>query len=93
MRHLRDPRAWPRVVSIIRDLARELREVRYDVVLDVHGTLKAAIVARLAGARVIGFGPGGSKEGAHLLHDESLPFPAIPMSRCCRHASFPVFVS
>ena len=41
-----------------RALRRELRQVRYDVALDVQGLGKSALVARLSGAhRVVGFSP------------------------------------
>ena len=78
------PARWPAAIRSFRAFVASLRAERYDLVLDVHGTLKAAWVATLAGAPVTGFGPGGSKEWAHLLHDVSLPFPATPMSRVRR---------
>ncbi len=46
------------VLAAWRALRRELREVTYDVALDVQGLGKSALVARLSGAvRIIGFSP------------------------------------
>ena len=78
------PARVPGAVRSFAGFLRSLRACRYDLVLDAHGTLKAAIVASLADAPITGFAPGGSKEGAHLLYDVTLPFPAIPMSRVRR---------
>ncbi|MCE2540277.1 MAG: glycosyltransferase family 9 protein [Acidobacteria bacterium] len=54
-------------------LRRELREVRYDVALDVQGLGKSALVARLSGARrVVGFSTPFLREPwARWLHTES----------------------
>ena len=51
----------------------ELRRVGYDVVLDLQGLLKSAVLARLAGAaRVIGFSSRYARESlASLLYTES----------------------
>lgn len=78
------PATWWPAARQSRELLTSLRRSRYEQVLDAHGTLKAALAARLAGAPVTGFAPGGSKEMAHLMHDVSLPFPAVPMSRVDR---------
>jgi lipopolysaccharide heptosyltransferase I len=82
---LRRPWRWGTLLRSLRALSAELHAASYDVVLDVHGTLKAAAAARLARSRrTVGFGPGGSKEGASLLLDEAHPFPAKPMTRVAR---------
>ena len=54
-------------------LRRELREVPYDVALDVQGLGKSALVARLSGARrVVGFGaPFLRERWARWLHTET----------------------
>lgn len=78
------PWRWPRAARLLSDLRADLARPRYDLVLDVHGTLKAALVAGMAGGRVVGFERGGSKEGAHLLHDVSHPFTALPVTRVRR---------
>jgi lipopolysaccharide heptosyltransferase I len=85
-RALRRPWRWPEACRCLRSFVRELREERYDVALDAHGTLKAALVARSARAtRLVGLGPGGSKEGAHLLYGEVVPYPAgEPLTRIRR---------
>jgi len=75
------PHRLPAATRAFHGLVGALRDERYDVVLEAHGTLKAALAARLARAPVEGLGPGGSKEGAHLLHDVSHSFPAQPMTR------------
>ncbi|MFN8059927.1 MAG: glycosyltransferase family 9 protein [Vicinamibacterales bacterium] len=49
------------VVAVVR----RLRRAEYDVVLDLQGLLKSAVLARLSGARrVIGFGPAHLRERA-----------------------------
>ena len=84
-REMRRPWSWPRALARLLGFRRELREARYELVLDVHGTFKAALVARSAGApRLVGFAPGGSKEGAALLYRERVPFPRGPMTRIRR---------
>lgn len=83
-RGLVHPLRLPRAARLLRDFARELREAKYELVLDAHGTFKAALAAHLADAPVTGFAPGGSKELAHLLHDVSVPFPSTPMTRVRR---------
>lgn len=79
------PGRWPETWGLLRRFVRELRDHRYELVLDVHGTLKAAVIARLAGGdRLAGLAPPGSKEGARFLHHVSHAFPAEPMSRVAR---------
>lgn len=51
--------------------ARELREARYDLVLDLQGLLKSGVWARASGApRRIGL---GSREGSQWLMTETIP--------------------
>lgn len=83
-RALLRPLRLPSALLSLRRFARDLREARYEAVLDVHGTFKAALACSLADAPVTGFGPGGSKELAHLLHDVSIPYPATTMTRVRR---------
>jgi lipopolysaccharide heptosyltransferase I len=78
------PWQWPRAARTLGALRDELRAAAYDLVLDAHGTLKAALVSTLPGATLAGLGRGGSKEGAHLLYDRAHAFPARPMSRMRR---------
>jgi heptosyltransferase-1 len=58
--HLADTRVWSRrPVSIatlrsIRSLRRELRDVQYDAVLDLQGSIRSAVISRFARGRVFG---------------------------------------
>ncbi|MEM7249024.1 MAG: glycosyltransferase family 9 protein [Acidobacteriota bacterium] len=79
---LRRPWRWPDALSTWLELRTELRKARYELILDVHGTFKASRVARLArggDTRLVGLGPGGSKETAHWVYDEVVPYPAEPV--------------
>ena len=51
----------------------ELRRARYDVVLDLQGLIKSALLARLSGApRILGFAASYSREGlARMFYTES----------------------
>ncbi len=81
-RELQRPWSWPRAWGRWSEFRRDLRSASYDLVLDVHGTFKAAWVARAAaGTRLVGYGPGGSKEGAHRLYDEAIPYPGGSLTR------------
>jgi lipopolysaccharide heptosyltransferase I len=63
--------AYPRSAFLrgARAMLRELRAERYDLVVDLQGLLKSAMVARLArGGRRIG--PSFHREGAGLAYDE-----------------------
>lgn len=46
---------WWRLPRLLRDLKRQLRAERYDLVLDMQGLLKSAMLARLAGVPIYGF--------------------------------------
>ena len=60
-----------------RRLIREIRETRYDVVLDMQGLARSALIARLAKAdRRIG--RADAREGASWLVSESAPLPPPP---------------
>ena len=55
---------------------RGLRRERYDVLLDLHGLLKSALLVRaLRAERKLGFTAGGAREGAHLAYEEQVPLP------------------
>jgi len=47
---------------------RAVRGVRYDLVIDLQGLLKSALVSKLANAREV-IGPSFHREGSHLLYD------------------------
>ena len=62
--------AFPRRKFWTKGLAclRELRQESYDVVLDLQGLLKSAVLARVARG-TLRLGPACSREGAHLFYD------------------------
>ena len=81
---LRTPVRWARAMGAY---VRALREEPYDLVLDLHGILRSAVVARLAGAPVAGYGRGFGKEHSHLFYDRVLtPGPSLRISRYERYA-------
>lgn len=56
-------------------LLRELREKRFDVVMDMHGLLRSGLITRWSGgARRIG--RADAREGASLLYQEKITLPA-----------------
>jgi ADP-heptose:LPS heptosyltransferase len=58
---------------------RELREARYDTVLDLHGILRSAILARLTGApNRLAYGPPVGRERSHWLATRTVPSPQEP---------------
>lgn len=66
---------WLRAGRLLRDFVRELRAVRYDLVLDFQALLKSAVWVALArGARKVGFGRGMARsEGSYLFLNERIP--------------------
>ena len=76
---LRDPAAaW----NHLRSYAASLRERRFDWAVDLHGTLKSALIATISRARrTFGFGPGHSREWAHLLYSDAVALPRGRISR------------
>ncbi|MFT7680150.1 MAG: ADP-heptose:LPS heptosyltransferase [Planctomycetota bacterium] len=70
---------WPRAAGMAmlkagRQLVRELRAERYDLVIDLSRIAKSALVARACGApRVLGYDRGRAKEGSWLLYNERVP--------------------
>jgi heptosyltransferase-1 len=62
--------AFPRRHYLTRtgDFIRELRACDYDLVIDLQGLLKSALVAKLARGRKV-IGPSFYREGANLLYD------------------------
>lgn len=60
-------------LKTVRNFFGELRKERYDLVLDMHGILKSAIISRLAGGKeVAGFAKGFGKEFSHLFYHRKL---------------------
>jgi heptosyltransferase-1 len=67
LRRLRwPPTRWPALIRHRRALRTALRARRYDLVLDVQGLLKSALLARLAGAPIVGFDKGSIREPTAL---------------------------
>ncbi|TQV62872.1 MAG: glycosyltransferase family 9 protein [Halothiobacillaceae bacterium] len=72
-------RAWRELAHRVRALVRELRQRRFDTVLDLQGLLKSGVWAWLSGAhRRVGL---GSREGSQLLMTETLPRGGDPARR------------
>jgi heptosyltransferase-1 len=59
--HVAETRAWskkPVSVGTLRsviELRKRLRAERYDLVVDMQGTLRSAVIGRMAGARLVGY--------------------------------------
>jgi hypothetical protein len=66
---------WFHALRLLYDFVRELRSVRYDLVLDFQALLKSAVWVALArGGRKVGFGRGMARsEGSHLFLNERVP--------------------
>ena len=65
------PRKWLKSPSAVWRLRRELRELKFDVALDLQCLTKSAIAAWLSGAkRRIGFGGADGRELSRFLHNE-----------------------
>ena len=65
------PRGWLKSPSAVLALRRSLRELRFDVTIDLQGLSKSAIAARLSGApRRIGFDGDDGREISRWLNNE-----------------------
>ena len=65
------PRGWLKSPGGVWRLRRRLREMRFDVTVDVQSLTKSAVLARLTGARRrIGFGNPGGRELSKWLNNE-----------------------
>ncbi len=53
---------WWKIPRLMRDLGRQLKAEKYDLVLDAQGLLKSAMLARLAGAKIYGFHADSARE-------------------------------
>jgi lipopolysaccharide heptosyltransferase I len=64
-----------RLARSVRAFVRELRDTRYDLIIDFQGSLKAALWVALArGPRKAGYGPGmHHDEYSWLVHNERVP--------------------
>lgn len=87
---LRRPGAWRQLASEVRSWVRELREVDWDVALDVQSNLKGAAFAFASGApRRIGFARGHDYELNHLLSTEQVTPPVNRPHRVDKFAALP----
>jgi heptosyltransferase-1 len=85
---LRRPARWGALAREIRDWVRTLRDIRWDVALDVQSNLKGAAFAFASGAaRRIGFARGHDYELNHLLSTEQVVPPADHPHRVDKFAS------
>ncbi|NJL73476.1 MAG: glycosyltransferase family 9 protein, partial [Candidatus Competibacteraceae bacterium] len=70
---------WWRAFRQWRQLVRELRDRRYDLVVDFQGLMKSGLWALLSGGkRRVGFGPGLDRsEGSHWFYTGRVPPPSM----------------
>ena len=82
-RRLFSPRTWKEIAASIR----EIRKRDYDVVLDLQGTIKSSVAARLAKSeRHVGFATSALKEkAASLLYSEKIGVNGTPRHVIDRH--------
>ncbi|HKY33846.1 MAG TPA: glycosyltransferase family 9 protein [Candidatus Polarisedimenticolia bacterium] len=67
------PAEIPAAREALGRLAAQLKESKYDVVVDFQGTLKSALLARLTGApRLVGLGRGHAREMSHIFYTEKV---------------------
>lgn len=53
---------WRKIPRLLRNLGRQLKAEKYDLVLDAQGLLKSALLARLAGVDIYGFHADSARE-------------------------------
>jgi lipopolysaccharide heptosyltransferase I len=64
-------RKWLRSPRAVRDLRRQLRDLNFDIAIDVQGLSKSAIAAKLSGApRRIGYGGKDGREISQFLNND-----------------------
>lgn len=74
-----------RAPAIFRTYGSEIRGLSFEWVVDLHGTFKSGLIARMSGApRRFGFGPGHAREHASLFYTDHFPLPRRRMSRVSR---------
>jgi heptosyltransferase-1 len=80
--HVVEPKAWSkspvsvRTLRSVMALRKRLRAERYDVVVDMQGTLRSAVIGRMAGARLVGFSD--PRERVGWLYSEKVQRLAVP---------------
>jgi len=73
---LKRPWHLPRALGRLGGLARDLRNLKFDAVFDLHGLLKSGLLARASGAPVrYGFPAELCREGSHHFLTHPLPVP------------------
>lgn len=76
-RQLLVPLRWPSTMREIGRLIAELRSGRYDLIVDLQGLLKSALMLLSAGARFrVGFA--GAREGSQRVLTHLVPLPLAP---------------
>jgi len=76
-RELLAPPRWPSAMREIGALIAEVRGGRYDMIVDLQGLLKSALVVLFAGARYrVGFANG--REGSQRVLTHLIPLPSAP---------------
>lgn len=76
-RELFAPLRWSAALREIGALIVELRDGRYDLVVDLQGLLKSALMLVIAGARFrVGFA--GAREGSRRVLTHQVPLPSMP---------------
>lgn len=74
----RKPRFLPHAVKKAARVLRELRRPRYDLVLDLQGLLRSAVMARISGGRkIVGFAD--AREMAPLFYHKKVKTPVAAM--------------
>ncbi|MBI2902212.1 MAG: glycosyltransferase family 9 protein [Candidatus Methylomirabilis oxyfera] len=71
------PLRWPSALREIGTLIAELRQGRYDLVVDLQGLLKSALMILLAGAR-FRVGLADAREGSRRVLTHVVPLPSAP---------------
>ncbi len=72
------PRGWLKSPKTVWQLRRRLRRLKFDTTLEAQGLTKAAVVARLSGAkRRLGFGDPWGRELSPWLNNELVDTPGI----------------
>jgi lipopolysaccharide heptosyltransferase I len=74
-----------RAPGLLRAFSRELRAAGFAWTVDLHGSFKSALIARMSGGeRIFGLGRGHARERADLFYTDPLPIPRRRMSRVDR---------
>ena len=82
------PSGWIRSAGLIREYSRQIRAVRFDLVLDFHGNFRSAVVGMFSGAKIrIGYGGHQQKEGNRLFTTLRVPPGHRRCSRMSRNLS------